>query len=142
MIRVILVDDVVQVRQALRERLNFEPDIEVIGEAENGETAVGLAARLQPDVVVLDVKMSQGDGITTARKLGAVVPGSRIVMLSLYDDPVNRARAKDGSTRDRPRTRSATRSPTAGPCLKPWPEPPPTSQPPPPRPAMSLATQM
>ena len=94
MIRVILVD-VVQVRQALRERLNFEPDIEVIGEAENGETALGLAARLQPDVVVLDVKMPQGDGITTARQLGAVVPGSRIVMLSLYDDPVNRARAKE-----------------------------------------------
>jgi DNA-binding NarL/FixJ family response regulator len=95
MIRVILVDDVEQVRQALRERLNFEPDIEVIGEAENGEAALGLAARLQPDVVVLDVKMPQGDGIATARQLGAVVPGSRIVMLSLYDDPVNRARAKE-----------------------------------------------
>lgn len=95
MIRVILVDDVEPVRQALRERLNFEPDIEVIGEADNGEAALALAARLQPDVVVLDIKMPQGDGITTARQLGALAPGSRIVMLSLYDDPVNRAKAKE-----------------------------------------------
>lgn len=99
MIRVILVDDVEQVRQALRERLNFEPDIEVIGEAESGEAALELAARLQPDVVVMDIKMPQGDGINTARQLGAISPNSRIVMLSLYDDPINRRRAKEAGAR-------------------------------------------
>ena len=95
MIRVILVDDAEQVRQALKERLNFEPDIEVAGEAGSGEAALDLAARLRPDVVVMDVKMPQGDGIYAVRRLAATFPECRVVMLSLYDDPVNRARAKE-----------------------------------------------
>ncbi len=99
MIRVILVDDVEQVRQALKERLNFEPDIEIVGEAESGEAALELAVRLQPDVVVMDVKLPQGDGIGAARQIGAISPMSRVVMLSLYDDPVNRTRAREAGAK-------------------------------------------
>ena len=99
MIRVILVDDVEQVRQALRERLNFEADIEVVGEAESGEGALDLAARLLPDVVIMDIKMRQGDGISAARRLGEISPASRVVMLSLYDDPVNRRRAEEAGVK-------------------------------------------
>lgn len=95
MIRVILVDDTGEVRRMLKERLDFEPDIEVIGEAENGKAALELAARLQPDVIVMDVKMPQADGIAATQALNELLPQSRVVILSLYDDPVTRSRARE-----------------------------------------------
>ena len=99
MIRVILVDDTGEVRRVLRERLDFEPDIEVVGEAQNGQEALDLAARLRPDVIIMDVKMPLTDGITATQALKASWPQSRIVILSLYDDPVTRNRAREAGAK-------------------------------------------
>lgn len=95
MIRVLLVDDQANIRRGLRMRLGLEPDIEVVGEAADGEAAVRMAQLLAPNVVVMDVQMPIMDGIdaTVAVTKEAFPPG--VVMLSLYDDERTRARARD-----------------------------------------------
>ncbi|MHC5830156.1 MAG: response regulator transcription factor, partial [Nostoc sp.] len=57
MIKVLLVDDQSLIRQGLKALLELEPDIEIVGEAENGEQAINLVAKLQPDVILLDIRM-------------------------------------------------------------------------------------
>jgi DNA-binding NarL/FixJ family response regulator len=94
MTTLLLVDDQPAIRQGLRMRLGLEPELDVVGEAENGEVAVELAVRLHPDVVVMDVEMSPMDGITATQTLREVCPGSAVVVLSLHDDAITRARAQ------------------------------------------------
>jgi len=94
MITVLLVDDQSIVRQGLRMQLALEPDVKVIGEAENGEEALDLAACLQPDVVLMDVELPRMDGITTTARLRTVAPQCTVVILSLYDDAKTRALAQ------------------------------------------------
>jgi DNA-binding NarL/FixJ family response regulator len=94
MITILLVDDQSSVRQGLRMELALEPDSQVIGEAENGQEALELARRLQPDVILMDVKLPMMDGITTTEKLRMVAPGCAVVILSLYDDARTRERAQ------------------------------------------------
>lgn len=94
MISVVLVDDQPAVRQGLRMRLMLEPDITVVGEASTGEQALALVQRLSPDVVLMDVEMPAMDGITTTAALLDVHPQSAVVMLSIHDDVLTRARAK------------------------------------------------
>jgi DNA-binding NarL/FixJ family response regulator len=98
-ITVLLVDDQAGVRRGLRMRLSREPDLVIVGEAEDGDRAIGLALALLPDVVLLDVALPDGDGICTAEALQAVVPGSAVVMLTLYDDTTTRARATAAGAR-------------------------------------------
>ncbi|MEV8338766.1 response regulator transcription factor [Leucobacter sp. NPDC077196] len=69
MIRVLLVDDQALVRSGFRIILESEPDIEVVGEAENGEIAVALAAELHPDVICMDVEMPVLNGIEASRRI-------------------------------------------------------------------------
>lgn len=90
-----LVDDIGEVRRSFKPRRTFEPDIEIVGEAENGWDALELAAKLRPEVVIMDLKMPQVDGIAVTLALKATLPQSRVIMLSLYDDPLNRARASE-----------------------------------------------
>jgi len=93
-IRLLLVDDEARVRQGLRMCMASEPDFEVIGEADEGTGAVELAAALQPDVVVMDVRMRGLDGIGATRCLKTSLPGARVVILSMHDDVGTRAEAR------------------------------------------------
>jgi two-component system, NarL family, response regulator LiaR len=85
-IRVLLVDDHAVVREGLRAFLQLQPDIEVVGEADGGETALAVAARVQPDVVLMDLLMPDGGGIAAIRELRAAQPQARVLVLSSYVD--------------------------------------------------------
>ncbi len=68
-------------------------DIEIIAEAANGKETLKLAEQHKPDVILLDIRMPDGDGLATLEKLRAKVPDSKVVMLSTYDNPTYIARA-------------------------------------------------
>ncbi len=88
-IRVLLADDHPVVREGLRGMPAAEPDIEVVGEAASGPEAVALAERLRPDVVLMDLRMPGGDGVTAIRHL----PGITVVVLTTYDSDTDILRA-------------------------------------------------
>jgi two-component system, NarL family, response regulator NreC len=83
-IRVVLTDDHAMVREGLRLVLRTARDIAVVGEADNGVTALELASRLTPDVVVLDLDMPGGDGATAVRALSDTVPSARTLILTVH----------------------------------------------------------
>jgi DNA-binding NarL/FixJ family response regulator len=85
-IRVALVDDEAMVRVGLRMVLTSEPDIEVVGEASDGERAVQLVLDTAPDIVLMDVRMPGVDGIEGARRVLAAAPGSRVIVLTTFDE--------------------------------------------------------
>ena len=82
-IRVLLADDQSMVRQALRSALQDYPNIEVVGEASNGEEAVAAASKVLPSVIVMDIKMSTMDGVTATRLIKAQHPHIAVVGLSV-----------------------------------------------------------
>jgi DNA-binding NarL/FixJ family response regulator len=84
-IRVLLVDDQALVRAGFRMILEAEGDMDVVGEAADGTEALTEARRLKPDVVLMDVRMPELDGIEAARRLLAGDDGPRIVMLTTFD---------------------------------------------------------
>ena len=86
MIRVLIVDDHPLVRRGLRALLTTVDGVEVVGEASDGEKAVELTLREQPDVVVMDVQMSGEGGIAATRRLAAAAPGSSVLMLTMHED--------------------------------------------------------
>lgn len=86
MITLLLVDDQAVVRDGLRAMLQTEPDFHVVGEASRGEQALALAARFKPDVILLDVRMPGMDGLDTLARLKALVPGSSVIMVTLYNN--------------------------------------------------------
>src|SRR5438105_2515579 len=85
-IRVLLVDDHAVVREGLRAFLELQPDIVVVGEADGGETALAVAAKTKPDVVLMDLVMPDGDGITALRRLREESPDVRVLVLTSYID--------------------------------------------------------
>lgn len=85
-IRVLLVDDHAVVREGLRGFLHLQPGIEVVGEAANAADAVRIAAEVTPDVVLLDLVMPGGDGVSAIRGLREAVPDARILVLTSYAD--------------------------------------------------------
>ncbi|GGV27538.1 hypothetical protein GCM10010277_09160 [Streptomyces longisporoflavus] len=82
---VLLCDDNAMLLEVLSEVVQAQPDLEVVGTACNGEQALRLAYRRQPDLVVLDVRFP-GGGPSVAREIAQCSPGSRIVAFSAYDD--------------------------------------------------------
>jgi two-component system response regulator NreC len=84
MIRVVLADDHGIVREGLRVLLRSAPDITVVGDAENGVSALSLAQQLAPDVVVLDLDMPGGDGITALREIQQKTPNVRVLILTMH----------------------------------------------------------
>jgi two-component system response regulator DevR len=83
-IRVLVVDDHEVVRLGLRALVEREPDLEVVGEAADGDEAVRLAERLRPQVVIMDVRMGPMDGIQACRELRSRVPETAVLMLTLF----------------------------------------------------------
>ncbi|MEH2298490.1 response regulator transcription factor [Nostoc sp.] len=86
MIKVLLVDDQGLIRQGLRVLLELEPDIEIVGEAENGEQAINLVAKFQPDVVLLDIRMPIMDGVAATREIQKRFAKTKILVLTTFDD--------------------------------------------------------
>jgi DNA-binding NarL/FixJ family response regulator len=84
MTRILVVDDQALVRVGLRKILEAERDTEVVGEAENGEQAVFEAARLRPDVVLMDVRMPVLDGIEATARIVAARPVTRVLILTTF----------------------------------------------------------
>lgn len=85
-IRILLVDDHAVVRQGLQAFLGVQPDLAVVAEAATGREAVAAAARLSPDVVLMDLVMPGGDGAAAISELRAASPGSRVLVLSSFAD--------------------------------------------------------
>jgi len=85
-IRVVVVDDHPVVRRGLSALLNSLPDVEVVGEAADGEAAVREVQLCAPDVVLMDVQMPGTDGIEATRRLGTAMPGVAVLVLTMYDD--------------------------------------------------------
>jgi DNA-binding NarL/FixJ family response regulator len=85
-IKVLLAEDHKIVREGTRQLLEQVPDMDIVGEAADGLEAVRLAADLQPDVVVMDVRMPKLNGIEATRTITARFPAIRILILSAYDD--------------------------------------------------------
>jgi DNA-binding NarL/FixJ family response regulator len=98
-IRLLLVDDRTAIRHGLRMQLELEADVRVIGEAGDGTGAIALAEELDPDVVVMDVKMTPMDGITATELLHRTHPETAVVVLTLHDDAATRERAKAAGAR-------------------------------------------
>jgi NarL family two-component system response regulator LiaR len=91
-IRAVIVDDHGIVRQGLRALLT-RPGIQVIGEADSGMKAVEMARNLQPDVMLLDIRMKDGDGLQALPQIKAVSPRTSVIMLTTYANPGYLARA-------------------------------------------------
>src|SRR5207237_3633045 len=86
-VRVMVVDDSPSTRTMLREALALDGGIEVVGEAGGGREAVQLTEELEPDVVLMDVRMPEGDGVVAARAITSDHPDVKIVALTWSDDP-------------------------------------------------------
>ncbi|WP_327132526.1 response regulator transcription factor [Streptomyces sp. NBC_01343] len=86
-VRVLLADDQPLVRSGLRVLMADTPDLEVVGEAVNGAEAVRMSAELAPDVVVMDIRMPEMDGIEATRRLTSAGPGGvRVLILTTFDE--------------------------------------------------------
>lgn len=86
MIKVLLVDDQSLIRQGLKALLELEPDLEVVGDAENGEIAIHLIEELSPDVVLMDIRMPIMDGVAATWEIQKRFPGIKVLVLTTFDD--------------------------------------------------------
>ena len=84
-IRIVIADDQALVRSGFRLIVDARPDLEVVGEAEDGEQAVALVEELEPDVILLDIRMPNVDGIEATKQIVASGSGTRILVLTTFD---------------------------------------------------------
>lgn len=106
-IQILLVDDQDIIRQGLKVLLQLEPDLTVVGEAENGQVALRQAASLNPDLVLMDVRMPVMDGVAATRQLLQQNPNLKILVLTTFDNDIDvmeslRAGAKGYLLKDTP----------------------------------------
>lgn len=88
-VKILIVDDQSLFREGLRTLLSVQPDFEVVGEAANGEEALKLAVQLRPSVILMDLRMPVMDGVTATRRLHEILPQSRVIVLTTFDDDEN-----------------------------------------------------
>jgi DNA-binding NarL/FixJ family response regulator len=86
MINILLVDDQNLIRQGLKALLELEPDLKIIGEAENGQIAIELARELQPNVVLMDIRMPIMDGVMATKEICREFPDVHVLILTTFDD--------------------------------------------------------
>ena len=96
-IRVMLADDQPLIREGLAIILNTQPDVQVVGQASDGREAIELARRTKPDVILMDIKMPNVDGIKATREINKMQPDIPIIILTTYsqDELVLRAFAPE-----------------------------------------------
>jgi DNA-binding NarL/FixJ family response regulator len=85
-IHVVLADDHQLLREGIRSILSKEPDVEVVGEAENGRQAMELVEKTKPNVVIMDISMPNLNGIEATRKIKEAHPEAKIIALSMHQD--------------------------------------------------------
>jgi DNA-binding NarL/FixJ family response regulator len=85
-VRVLLVDDQTLFRAGLRTLLATRPELEIVGEAGDGNEALKVAAETRPDVILMDLKMPNLDGVAATRKLRVQLPSARVVALTTFED--------------------------------------------------------
>jgi len=93
--RILLADDHLVVRMGLALMISRQADMELVGEAENGEVAIRLARETDPDVIILDLQMPVMDGATAAQKIRAENPAAKILILTTFGATADAARALD-----------------------------------------------
>ncbi len=86
MIKILLVDDEMLVRRGLKALLKLEESLEIVGEAENGEIAISQIEKLQPDVVLMDVRMPVMDGVAATREINSRFPNIKVLILTTFND--------------------------------------------------------
>ena len=86
MIQILLVDDQPMFRQGLASLLALEADLEIVGEANHGQEAIALVAQLQPDVILMDVRMPVCNGVEATREIHQRFPWIRILVLTTFDE--------------------------------------------------------
>jgi DNA-binding NarL/FixJ family response regulator len=87
-IRIVIADDHTVLRAGLRALLEAEPDIEVVGEAEDGVDCVGRAVELEPDVILLDINMPHCNGLEALAQIHDICPDTKVLVLTMLDDMV------------------------------------------------------
>src|SRR5688572_19011381 len=85
-VRVLVVDDADDSREVLRRALGFDDDIDVVGEADSGTSAVQQTESLKPDVILMDVRMPNGDGVSATREITRRFPSVHVIALTAHDD--------------------------------------------------------
>jgi DNA-binding NarL/FixJ family response regulator len=86
MIKILLVDDEILIRRGLKALLKLEESLEIVGEAENGEIAISQIEKLQPDVVLMDVRMPVMDGVAATREINRRFPNIKVLILTTFND--------------------------------------------------------
>jgi DNA-binding NarL/FixJ family response regulator len=96
--RLLIADDHDLMREATRSMLEGEPDLEVVGEAVNGRHALELCRQMRPDLVLMDVRMPEMDGLTATRAIKEELPAISVLLLTVYEsDDYRREGARAGA---------------------------------------------
>src|SRR5436190_22465078 len=85
-IRILIAEDHVTVRSGVRALLESQPEIEVDGEAGNGENAVAMAKKIEPDIILMDIGMPELDGARATRRVKGSLPKTKVLVLTRHDE--------------------------------------------------------